>query len=492
MKVYVKYIIITLLATLAVLSCKKNEPVLTGEPILMSFKEAGQTKALLDAETFAAIGNKIQVYDYYTDANETESIYINDIATSSGNGTWPFTESHKWTTDGVHKFFGWMTNDASSGLAATDLFTSEDFTFDEGSKTLTLPTTTLTQESPQFDFMYSNIHERDLNYNPYFTAVPLEFSHLFTAFRVTAANNSSNIIKLKSVTIAGLRDTRKATLYYSSDDRPTIAYDDAEMASIGSFTFQVNGGYADKNLPATNSETGPLVLSDYYLMWPHSKDDFKESGEMPAGTITVVYDYVETDENGNVVLTLENESKVVKLQDIASWDAGKKYDLNLQFKDKEIILHCLVQDWIPVEEDVDFSEQVYASKPLTWKEGTVEFDDPKSGRVFLFSDEDKVAECEFQIDSPKGATWTASLISIEGHPDAFSIVEDTKYGPVGIERSIKIKINNIDPISQRHVCKLRITIQTADGRTIVANNLMPDETDEEITEYTIIQNLING
>ena len=66
MKVYVKYIIITLLATLAVLSCKKNEPVLTEEPILMSFKEAGQTKALLNPTTFATEGNQLQIYDYYT------------------------------------------------------------------------------------------------------------------------------------------------------------------------------------------------------------------------------------------------------------------------------------------------------------------------------------------------------------------------------------------------------------------------------------------
>ena len=451
--------------------------------------EADNTKALLSAETFETPGNQIKIYDYYSDGSIADGYYIDDIIKCSTPGLWPFEgESHKWTTDGVHNFFGWLIDDATLNNENA-LFTP---TFDGGSKVLSIPETTLGQNTPQFDFMYSNIHERNLNTNPYFTAVPLEFSHLFTAFRVTAANNSSNIIKLKSVTISGLRDTRKATLDYSSGERPVVAYDKDAVDSKGSFTFEVNDEYVDKNLPATNSDTGPLVLSDYYLMWPHSKDDFKESGEMRAGTITVVYDYIETDSNGNVVFTQEDASKVVQLQDIAAWEAGKKYDLNLQFKDKEIILICLVQDWIPVEEDVDFSEQVYASKPLTWKEGTVEFDDPKSGRVFLFSDEDKVAECEFQIDSPKGATWTASLISIEGHPDAFSIVEDTKYGPVGIERSIKIKINNIDPISQRHVCKLRITIQTADGRTIVANNLMPDETDEEITEYTIIQNLING
>jgi hypothetical protein len=78
--------------------------------------------------------------------------------------------------------------------------------------------------------------------------------------------------------------------------------------------------------------------------------------------------------------------------------------------------------------------------------------------------------------------------------DAFSIVEDSKYGYVGTNdwQYVKIKINNPDPIAARNACKLRITVQTSDGRTIVVKNLMPEDTKEDITEFTIIQNLING
>lgn len=457
----------------------------------MSFKEAGQTKAILDAETFATNGNQIKVYDFYTDANQSEYIYINDIATSSGNGTWPFTESHKWTTDGVHKFFGWMTNDASSGLKATDLYES-GLSFDDKKKILEVPITTLTQESPQFDFMYSNIHVRDLNNNPYFTAVPLEFSHLFTAFNITAENKSSNRIDLRSVTITGLKNSRSATIDYFADT-PAVEY--LNPASSGSFTFNKEVDGNGCVLPPYNQEqpVGPEGVSNgYFLMWPHSKADFKGDETLPEAKITIVYDYIELDSQGEATMTQSNVSKDVLLENVGTWVAGNKYDLNLVFKDKEIILECIVQNWIPMEEEIDFTEQVYASKPLTWDLTTVEDDNTESGRVILYSDEKKTAVCRFQIDTPKGATWTASLIPIEGHPDAFAIVDDTKYGPVGIESEIKIKITNIDPISPRHACKLRITVQTADGRTIVVNNLMPDNTNESVTEYTIIQNLING
>lgn len=439
----------------------------------MSFKEAGQTKALLDAETFAAIGNKIQVYDYYTDANKTESIYINDIATSSGNGTWPFTESHKWTTDGVHKFFGWMTNDASSGLAATDLFTSEDFTFDEGSKILTLPTTTLTQESPQFDFMYSNIHVRDLNTNPYFTAVPLEFSHLFTAFRVTAANNSSNDVWLKKVSINGLKNKRGASINYSGAE-PAVSF----TAPVGKQNFVYD--VSDEGMLMTKGQTYYVSSEDFQIMWPHTRDDFADA------EIVLDYKYKEP----SAATTIDGNT-TIQMKDLMSWKGGQKNSLGLMFKDKEISLTCKVEPWTVVADTIDFSDQITISNPITWVPNSVESVDYNKGEVVLYTDSYSVAVCNFRIDTPAGATWTASLIPIEGYSDAFKILDNTKYGTVGVDSEIHIQVTNMAPIAPRHVVLLRITVQTADGRTIVAD-MMPDETDESITEFKLIQNLING
>ena len=474
----------------AVCGCHKDDSNFTDMPITMSLTEAGSTKALLDATTFETPGNIIKIYDYYSaGSNATGYYYIEDFIKCSTPGLWPFEkESYKWTTDGVHTFFGWLVDDVR--LNNEYEWLKPDFNKD--SKILTIPETTLGQTTPQFDFMYSDIHKRDLNNNPYFSAVPLEFSHLFTAFKITAVNNSSNRIVLRSVTISGLKNNRSATIKYSGA-APVVEY--SNSGSEGTFTFNkvVDGNGCELAPYNQASPVAPEPVSDgYYLMWPHTTADFKGDGTTPEAKITIVYDYIELDNNGNVTMTQPGVSKDVKLEAVGTWLAGSKYDLNLVFMDKEIALHCFVQDWIPMEEEIDFTEQVYASMPLTWDGDTVEEDNSNKGRVLLYSNETITAVCRFKIDTPKGATWTASLISLEGHPDAFTIVEDTRYGPVGLESVIKIKITNIDPISQRHVCKLRITVQTADGRTIVANNLMPEDTDEEITEYTIIQNLING
>ena len=520
MKGIFRYIFIAAAAMLTSVACNKsleddNQPK---HLILLNAVEEGsnralnkgtfsETKALLDAGTFMSEGNQIVVYDYYTAPEGVDNptpateYYIPGATAEStgatGTGTvWPFINAtdpnaaaprYEWTEAGTHKFFGWMVKDNNETPAITvQGFFGEGFGFDTANHTLTIPTTTLGQGTPQFDFMYSNITPR-VPAEEGFDPVSMEFKHLFTAFKITAQNTSTNIIKLRSVTISGLKNSRSASIDYSVDGyEPIVSYSD--VSSFGTFNFN----------KVTNNEPLPLSMSispvsdDYLLMWPHTKDDFKATETLSAATITVVYDYIETDNNGNVTLTKENESKVVQLQEIAAWDAGKKYDLNLQFKDKEIILHCSVQDWLPVEEEIDFSEQVSASMRLSWVEGTVEDDIKAEGKVILYSNTDVTAICRFKIDTPKWATWTASLIPIEGHQDAFVIVEDSKYGPVGDECSIKIKVTNLDPIAPRHVCLLRITVQTADGRTIVVNNMMPTETPSNITEYTIIQNLING
>ena len=160
-------------------------------------------------------------------------------------------------------------------------------------------------------------------------------------------------------------------------------------------------------------------------------------------------------------------------------------------KDKEISLTCKVEPWTVVADTIDFSDQITISNPITWVPNSVESVDYNKGEVVLYTDSYSVAVCDFRIDTPAGATWTASLIPIEGYSDAFKILDNTKYGTVGVDSEIHIQVTNMAPIAPRHVVLLRITVQTADGRTIVAD-MMPDETDESVTEYKLIQNLING
>ena len=446
---------------------------MTGEPILISAMEAGNTKALLDATTFETPGNQIKIYDYYSEGSINDGYYIDDKIECVTSGLWPFVEeSYKWTTDGVHKFFGWLERDINGSLTTTGLF-GENFKFNEENKVLTIPTTTLAQKSPQFDFMYSDIHERDLNDSPYFTAVPLEFSHLFTAFKVTAANYSSNDVYLKKVSIKGLKNTRNASINYSGDV-PVVSVVQPDGAQSTDFVYNIS----DTGMEMTKKQVYNISSEDYQIMWPHTKDDFVNA------QIVVDYEYNEPNATSKL-----NGQTIIPLKDQMSWNSGEKNNVGLTFKDKEIALTCKVEPWTMVPDTIDFSNQITVSNPITWVPRSVESVDYEKGEVVLYSDSYSVAICNFHIDTPAGATWTASLIPIEGHSDAFKILDNTKYGAVGVDSEIHVQVTNMAPYAPKHVVLLRITVQTADGRTIVAD-MMPDETDESITEYKLIQNII--
>ena len=460
-------------------------------PITMSLTEAGSTKALLDAETFETTGNRIKIYDYYTDGSIAAGYYIDDVIKCSTPGLWPFEEeSYKWTTDGVHKFWGWLLTDANSEPAdaetgvkpvlTAEAFFGTGFAFNETDKVLTIPTTTLSQDGTQFDFMYSDIHKRNLNSNPYFTAVPLEFSHLFTAFKITTANYSSNDIWLKKVSINGLSNTKGATIDYSDNEQPqlmapAVTIIEPEGAQPANFVYNVSE--TDEGMFMTKKQTYN-ISDDFQIMWPQSRADFENA--------EIVVDYKYREPSGTSALDGET---TIPLKDMFSWESGQKNNLGLTFKDKEIALTCKVEPWTMVADTIDFTDQISVSNPLTWIPNSVESVDYNKGEVVLYSDSYSVAICNFHIDTPAGATWTASLIPIEGHADAFKILDNTKYGAVGVDSEIHIQVTNMAPYAPKHVVLLRITVQTADGRTIIAN-LMPSETDKTITEYKLIQNII--
>lgn len=467
MKQKISHIIILVVATLALFACEKSNQHLTDYPITMALTEAGSTKALLDATTFETTGNQIQIYDYYSEGTIEEGYYINDVIQCETPGNWPFVnESHKWTTDGVHKFFGWMIND----VRETEPFTPS---FDEDSKVLEIPTTTFDQgDTRQYDFMYSNIHVRNLNNNPYFTAVPLDFNHLFTAFKITTANYSSNDVWLKKVSINGLKNEKGATINYSGNE-PVVTITEPINAQTDNFVYKIS----DEGMEMEKKRTYN-ISNDYQIMWPQSRADFENA--------QIVVDYKYKEPTGTSPIDGET---TIQLKDVFSWDSGQKNNIGLTFKDKEIALTCKVEPWTVVADTIDFTNQISVSNPLTWVPNSVESVDYKKGEVVLYSDSYSVAICNFHIDTPAGATWTASLIPIEGHADAFKILDNTKYGAVGVDSEVHIQVTNMAPYAPKHVVLLRITVQTADGRTIIAN-LMPSETDKTITEYKLIQNII--
>ena len=441
--------------------------------------------------------------DDYTLLLENERVWRDGVS-----APWTYEHTRYWVTDRVYHFFAvWPYSEDSDSVTDVSTIPSDgacgySVTFETpaaaNQELLTASATQTTQTEESFP-----------------ESVRLKFQHELTNVNLKiwsngAPDNVLDKIKVKKVSIKNV--TKKGTLSTHVDGSSSWRYSSDKM--------EVEKDYGDD--PETVSQAqiieGKLVpngVSQYNPYDDRPGIPFGEGllfipqtiTESSPVIVTVIYDLQRPiDQEAD----LWEEKKLQVLLPATTWPAGKKLTYNLVLSGERTItefeLTTVVEDWKPQTEYIDFAEQVVVEegKEMRWVEGTYESINNK-GEVVLFTDVDKIATCEFNILSPAGATWTASLIPLTASAmDAFSIVEETKYGEVGTAnmQQVKIKINNPDPISARNACLLRITVQTPDGRTIVVKNLLPDEIEmpdgtsvvlnEGVEEFTIIQNLING
>lgn len=189
-----------------------------GTPIRMAVSSEGtQTKALFDADSFSAEGNVLQIWDVYFNSVVAPQAYIEGANVVSTGTVWPFKEGdavkhYYWTKTGTHRFYGVLVKDNSGSAPLTP---TTGWGFDAAHKVYSVPTTTLTLTSPQFDFVYSNVIERNLDNGAPTTAVPLKFNHLFSAFGFTFKNDSPSSFNIKSATLK-VDDKAAAKIDYSN------------------------------------------------------------------------------------------------------------------------------------------------------------------------------------------------------------------------------------------------------------------------------------
>ena len=368
---------------------------------------------------------------------------------------------------------------------------------------------TVTFETPAAadqEFLTAKTTEQTKTGEAYPESVGLGFQHELTNVNLKiwgngAAENVQDKIRVKEVTLSNV--TKKGTLN-ATIDSSSWKYSSDKM----SFTKKYDGdGITVSQAQIIDNQLVPNEVSQYNPSKDNPGIPFEEDGLLliphtitnsDPVLVTVIYDLQRPIDQGE---NLWEEKKLQVFLPEGTWPAGKRLTYNLVISGERTItefqINTVVEDWHKQTENIDFTDQVEVrpDETLYWMPGTYESISEKNGEVVLFTDVDKVAVCRFNIRTPIGATWTASLIPLTASAmDAFSIVEGSKYGDVGTNdwQYVRIKINNPDPISAMNACLLRITVQTPDGRTIVVKNLMPDITDDHIEEYTIIQNLING
>ena len=304
MKTDIKYSLASVAALLVSLgSCttvrvEPDEVVSRGDEILFiaGSTEPG-TRAMLDAGSFRQVGNALKIFDIYspTATWATAEFYIRDanaVCNSAAAGsTWPFyaepnltsaQEHYYWTKMGSHRFYGVAKIMAGNTIPA-------DWKFDDAHKVFSVPATfnTYTTEKEQFDLIYSNIAERNLNTGAGTGPVELQFRHLFAGYAFTLKNDSPNPLKITSVRLK-VGNSCTATINYglawdpNNTGSPEIEYTSMVMdpadgipgAAVegGADVTVASGSTVNLMIPDKTYTDATFPVGDYRLIWPQQLD----------------------------------------------------------------------------------------------------------------------------------------------------------------------------------------------------------------------------
>ena len=339
MKTDIKYSLASVAALLVSLgSCttvrvEPDEVVSRGDEILFiaGSTEPG-TRAMLDAGSFRKVGNALKIFDIYspTATWATAEFYIrnaNAVCNSDAAGSvWPFykgldvasgQEHYYWTKMGSHRFYGVANKMAGNTIPA-------DWKFDAEHKVFSVPATFNTYNTPkeQFDLIYSNIAERNLNEGDGTGPVELQFRHLFAGYAFTLKNDSPNPLKITSVRLK-VGNSCTATINYglawdpANTGSPEIEYTSMVMDPADGISGAAVEGGADVTIasgstvnlmiPGKTYTDASFPVEDYRLIWPQQLDITNAAkGPVEGGA--------EGESLGTKVLEIKYETTVTKIE----------------------------------------------------------------------------------------------------------------------------------------------------------------------------------
>lgn len=304
MKTDIKYSLASVAALLVSLgSCttvrvEPDEVVSRGDEILFiaGSTEPG-TRAMLDAGSFRQVGNALKIFDIYspTATWATAEFYIRDanaVCNSAAAGAaWPFytkpeltsaMEHYYWTKMGSHRFYGVANKMAGNTIPA-------DWKFNDEHKVFSVPATfnAYNTDKEQFDLIYSNIAERNLNTGAGTGPVELQFRHLFAGYAFTLKNDSPNPLKIISVRLK-VGNSCTATINYglawdpNNTGSPEVEYTSMVMdpaegipgAAVegGADVTIASGSTVNLMIPGKTYTDATFPVSDYRLIWPQQLD----------------------------------------------------------------------------------------------------------------------------------------------------------------------------------------------------------------------------
>ena len=474
MKGYYRNILIASAVILAAVGCNKNTPDPSQDDnkfIRISASE-GATKAMFSNDDyFNKEGNRIKIYDFNPSGKYFDDLIGPDVQGNTYGyvGVWPFENApHAWTVD-EHKFFGWLANDANfDGGMTPESFFGTGFNFNETTKVLTIPAKSMGVNTPQFDFLYSNIVTRDMVNAADYSAVKLNFSHLFTAVSFGAENSTTSDIQIKEFRIDRILNKRSATIDYSGTE-PVISYTDAtsdQYLTRSSVEFTLASSTHINDI-FTNSEN-----QSFLLLWPLDASHLfsNETAKEENGVVNY------PEEWKMYINYIADGAEYTKRMNFpnAAWEAGKRYHYDILFADKAIELTVHVKDWDYEHQDVDYTDAsvgVESTGVLKWDSAVSEINETNKTVSIVNA---QPAKGSFTIKAPVGGTW---MISLTGDVNAFEVTPDN--GEIdGNTAHISVKPLISDP-KRDYKVKLKFAVRRPDGRVITADEVQP-------TVYTIV------
>ena len=486
-------------------SCTRIEPV--EEPVVedidaITFAPGiNSTKSLLNS--LNGRYTRIQVYDYLSGfdgtinnttvtPSQTIKYFSHVIAYDEGTTTyWPYWNStsgapdptivYPWTKSGMHSFFGWLIVDGSTepNEFATALFKPNvnELSFNEETRVLTVPSTTLTitNNTPQFDLSYSDVEAVDASNRPSST-VPLHLKHFFGAIGITLTNNSENDVKVYSVQLKNFPNVGSGTITFPTGADSSVEAVYATPALSGTYDYWPNKittpitlyniNHADGGKVYDVSTNNRVLGEDqdpyYFLAWPM----------MYSSLEPIVDTSVPVSEDGVVTYTSTSPLIEVKYGDMNSTAqtaktyyyrfpkvtnpattgaiiAGKKYSLDLSFVDHQVVVSFNQLPWTYDEYPMAYESDAISTTQLKFTENTyvagAKYTDPEGVRhdvIQLTSASTAgqyIAKGTFKAYTPVNGLLT---VTMSGNTEDFIVTLDSGLSSTGVgQGSETITIN---------------------------------------------------
>lgn len=296
-------ILIGTLAALPLSSCTEKVTVEeTSRAIEFRVSEDGMnpSKAMLDAAAFKTAGTTLHIEDIYTNGAMSGTYISSSVRCDGSNDAiWPFinNEHYYWTKTGSHRFFGWLQTDAYTNTVAqaaggtaipptpTQQTIPTSWTYNPDTHTLSIPQH-YTNLDYSWDFLYGKPYVRDISAGEGTAPVPLQMSHLYSAFALCFKNDSDDPITFTSVTLTGVHNQGQAFIVFTGT--PTADGEDPSgtwNGNVGTYGFGKGGGVTytlDENSHLTFSETqqhtsnGSATAPKYIDLCPSAGGNFNE------------------------------------------------------------------------------------------------------------------------------------------------------------------------------------------------------------------------